>query len=66
MGNMQNGVILHIASVAYTNVVHVAPNNGTGPDRHIVAQYDITNDCRAVINEHALPQLGSDTIKRSN
>ena len=49
VGNVHHGAVLNAAALADANRVHIAPDDCAGPDRAVVAEFDIANDrCRRV------------------
>ncbi len=66
MRDMQNRVVLHVGTVAYSNVVHVTTDDCARPHRNILAKFHIAYHRGRRVNVDSLPKCWGDAIKGSN
>lgn len=63
---MDHTVILDIRAIADANVVHIAAQDCVAPDGRLLADVDVADYLRALVNVRALRNLRLDTAKWSN
>ena len=57
--NVQDAAVLHIAARADANAVHVAAQNGIGPDGYVFGKRHFADDDRSFIDKAGLVDLRS-------
>ena len=63
VGDMQTGVVLHIAARADADAVDVAAHGGQRPDAAVLAQLHVADQLRGLVHPGALGQLRADALE---
>lgn len=58
MRDMQHGIVLHAGARTDANAVHIATDDGAGPNRAVLAQVHIANHHRSRVDVDGFIQLG--------
>src|SRR5690554_6532075 len=65
VGDVQYGAVLDAAAVADADFVHVAADDGHGPDGAVFAHLDVSDDYCALVYPGAFAKLWCDTLVSS-
>ncbi len=58
MGDVTDGTVLDAAAAADADAVHVATDDGHGPDGAVIPEHHVPDDGSGGINPYAFPELG--------